>query len=91
MSNYKTYVNKQGDTMLNIPYNESILYKSVLATNDIWQLQNHLRYSEIAVDHWTKLEDEIQVVFFQADVNHIKAKIAKLSQKNNSRSKTEKN
>lgn len=83
MGKYETYVNKQGDTMENIPYKESIPYKSVLATNDVWQLQNRLKISESAVNYWTRLEDEIQIAFFQADVEHIKAKIEKLSKKNN--------
>lgn len=82
MNNYEIYVNRQGDTMENIPYKESIPYQSVLATNDIYQLQNRLKHSEMAVDYWTRLEDEIQVAFFQADVEHIKAKIGKLSLKN---------
>lgn len=76
MSEY--YVNKQGDKMLNQPYKDSIMYRDV-ENCSLSQLRNRLPYAEGAISYWLQNEDEIQVLFFREQAEHIKKRIQGLS------------
>lgn len=82
MSKIQEYINKQGNKMLNIPYEESIPYKAVLAINDIDQLRRRMKFSEIAVMYSKEKEDDIQLSFYQSHLDHMRAKLKELSSSN---------
>lgn len=74
----KFYINKQGDRMEDIPDKKSIPFNGVEYCTSLEQLTNRLPYAKGAIKYWEKMEDKIQINFFQNHLDHINKKIKQL-------------
>lgn len=61
-----------------IPYKKSIPFNGVEYCTSFEQLTNRLPYAKGAVEYWKKMEDKIQMNFFQNHLDHINKKIKQL-------------
>jgi len=75
----QTETGNDGRNYLVMEYKNSIPFNAVEYNNELYQLQNRRPYAESAVDFHQRNNTPKNAAFFQAHLEHIDARIAKIT------------